>query len=86
METLTYLPDVTGGQSMSTSCDKVLGPAKKPQEVFNDDSVSPTVTVTFWSRYDKSKVKKYELIDRFFLFVYRDGESGGIKGSFSFFK
>uniref|UniRef100_K1PCM3 Uncharacterized protein n=1 Tax=Magallana gigas TaxID=29159 RepID=K1PCM3_MAGGI len=52
MEILTNLPCGNVGQSMTTSCDRVPGPAKKPQEVLTSDSVTPTVTVTFRSRCD----------------------------------
>lgn len=52
----TYLPNVDFGQLMTTSCDKLPGPAKKPQRVFTSDSVSPTVTETSRSRCDTSKI------------------------------
>lgn len=58
LDILTYLPNGNVGQSMVTSCDKLPGPAKKPQGVLMSKSVTPTVTVTFCIRSDTSKIIK----------------------------
>lgn len=67
LEIFTNLPRGNVGQSMTTSCAKVPGPGKKRHSVLAADSVTPTVTVTFCSRYDRSEigqinsVKKWQL-------------------------
>lgn len=62
LEIFTNFPIGDVGQSMTTICDKVPGPGKKPQSVLIADSVSPTVTVTFCSLCDTSEMGQRNVV------------------------